>query len=49
VVVPLKPEDLEDYVLAYGEQFVRDRLEADRELAAGETHALDDVVAELDD
>lgn len=49
VVVPLKPEDLEDYVLAYGERFVRDRLEADAELAAGTTHALADVVAELDD
>jgi prevent-host-death family protein len=49
VVVPLKPEDLEDYVLAYGDQFLRDRLETDRELAAGKTHALDDVVAELDD
>jgi prevent-host-death family protein len=49
VVVPLKPEDLEDYVLEFGEQFIRDRLEADRELAGGKTHALDDVVAELDD
>lgn len=49
VVVPLKAEDLEDFVLQHGQQFVRDRLEADAELAAGRTHALDDVVAELDD
>jgi prevent-host-death family protein len=47
VVVPLKAEDLEDFVLSYGEQFVRDRLAADAELAAGKTVALDDVVAEL--
>src|SRR5215218_4657663 len=37
VVVPLKAEDLEDFVLSYGEQFVRDRLAADAELAAGKT------------
>jgi hypothetical protein len=49
VVVPLKPEALEDYVLAYGEEFVRDQLEAERELHSGKTHALTDVVAELDD
>jgi prevent-host-death family protein len=49
VVVPLKAEDLEDYVLRHGEQFIRDRLEADAELAAGQTHTLEDVVAELDD
>jgi hypothetical protein len=49
VVVPLKPEELEDYVLAYGEEFVRDRLEAERELRTGKTHALSDVLAELDD
>jgi len=47
VVVPLKAEDLEDFVLSYGEQFVRDRLAADAELAAGKTTSLDDVVAEL--
>jgi prevent-host-death family protein len=47
VVVPLKAEDLEDFVLSYGEQFVRDRLAADAELAAGKTISLDDVVAEL--
>jgi antitoxin (DNA-binding transcriptional repressor) of toxin-antitoxin stability system len=49
VVVPLKPEALEDYILAYGEEFVRDRLEAEQELRTGKTHALDDVLAELDD
>jgi prevent-host-death family protein len=48
VVVPLKPDALEDYVLAYGEEFLRDRLEAERELHAGKTHALTDVLAELD-
>jgi hypothetical protein len=47
--VPLRPEALEDYVLAYGEEFVRDQLEAERELHAGKTHALTDVLAELDD
>ena len=49
VVVPLKAEDLEDFVLSYGEQFVRDRLAADAELVEGRTSSLDDVVAELDD
>jgi prevent-host-death family protein len=49
VVVPLKPDALEDYVLAYGEEFLRDRLEAERELRTGKTHALTDVLAELDD
>ena len=48
VVLPLKAEDLEDFVLSYGEQFVRDRLAADAELAEGTTSSLDDVVAELD-
>jgi hypothetical protein len=48
VVVPLKAEDLEDFVLSYGEQFVRDRLAADAELAEGQTSSLGDVVAELD-
>ncbi len=49
VVVPLDPKDLEDYLLAYGESFVRDRRDADRELEAGQTHALEDVLAELDE
>jgi prevent-host-death family protein len=49
VVVPLKAEDLEDYVLAYGEEFIRDRRQAERELRDGKTHALADVVSELDD
>jgi prevent-host-death family protein len=49
VVLPLKAEDLEDFVLSYGEQFVRDRLAADAEFAEGKTSSLDDVVAELDD
>jgi hypothetical protein len=45
--VACKAEDLEDFVLSYGEQFVRDRLAADAELAAGKTTSLEDVVAEL--
>jgi prevent-host-death family protein len=49
VVVPLNQEALEDYVLAYAEEFVRDQLEAERELHTGKTHALTDVLAELDD
>ena len=49
VLVPLRPEALEDYVLAYGEEFVHDQLEAERELHAGKTHALTNVLAELDD
>jgi prevent-host-death family protein len=48
-VIPLNEDELEDYVLAYGEEFIRDRLEAERDLVAGRTHALDDVLAELDD
>lgn len=48
VVVPLKAEDLEDFVLSYGEQFVRDRLAADAELEDGTTSSLEDVVGELD-
>jgi prevent-host-death family protein len=48
VVVPLKAEDLEDFVLSYGEQFIRDRLLADNEFADGRTHTLEDVVADLD-
>jgi hypothetical protein len=36
-------------VLSYGEQFVRDRLAADAELANGKTSSLDDVMAERDD
>jgi prevent-host-death family protein len=49
VVVPLKPEALEDYVLSYGEEFLRDRIEAEQELRAGSTRALTDVLAALDD
>jgi prevent-host-death family protein len=48
-VVPLDEAALEDYILAYGEEFIRDRATAEHELAAGQTHALDDVVDELDD
>ncbi|HYY78824.1 MAG TPA: type II toxin-antitoxin system Phd/YefM family antitoxin [Actinomycetes bacterium] len=48
VVVPVDSEGLEDYLLARGRQFIRDRVKADQELHAGETHALDDVLAELD-
>jgi prevent-host-death family protein len=49
VVVPLNQEALEDYVLAYAEEFVRDQLEAEHELQSGKTHALTDVLAEFDD
>jgi hypothetical protein len=34
---------------ARAEEFVCDRLEAEQELRTGKTHALDDVLAELDD
>jgi prevent-host-death family protein len=49
VVVPLNPDDLEDFVLSYGEEFVRDRIEAEHELQVGKTRSLPSVLAELDD
>jgi prevent-host-death family protein len=47
VVLPLDPEELEDYVLATAPRFVRSMREADRDLAAGHTAEADDFFASL--
>jgi prevent-host-death family protein len=49
VLTPIDEREVEDFILTHAEQFVRDREGADLALAAGSTHALPDVLAELDD
>jgi prevent-host-death family protein len=49
VLTPVDEAEVEDFILAHAEQFIGDREHADRALAAGATHGLSDVLAELDD
>lgn len=49
VLTPVDEAEVEDFILTHAEVFVRDRAFADSSLAVGRTHALTDVIAELDD
>jgi prevent-host-death family protein len=49
VLTPIDEGEVEDFILTHAEEFVRNRALADAALAVGRTHALDDVLAELDD
>jgi prevent-host-death family protein len=49
VLVPIDEAEVEDFILTHAKQFIQDREHADLALAAGATHALPDVLAELDD
>lgn len=48
VVLPLDPDELEDYVLASAPRFVRSMREADRDFAEGRTVEAGDFFASLD-
>lgn len=48
VLSAVSADVLEDFVLAHHDEFVRDMAEAERELAAGRTRSLDEVLADLD-
>ena len=47
VVLPLDPDEFEDYVLANAPRFVRSMREADRDLAVGRTAEAGDFFASL--
>ena len=49
VLLPLAADAFEDFVFSNVPTFVDALRQADEELAAGETRALDDVLGELDD
>jgi prevent-host-death family protein len=49
VLTPVDEGEVEDFILAHAEEFVRNRALADAALAVGRTHALTDVIDELDD
>ena len=49
VLTPVDETEVEDFILTHAEQFIRDRTAADLAVKAGTTHALPDVLAELDD
>jgi prevent-host-death family protein len=49
VLTPIDESEVEDFILTHAEEFVRDRKSADLALAAGATHPLPDVLADLDD
>jgi prevent-host-death family protein len=48
-VVPINPEELEDFVLANHPDFLGAMAEAEEDAAEGRTRPLTDVLAELDD
>ena len=48
LIVPLDSNEFEDFILANAPEFVQGMQEADRELAAGLTRPLDDVLAEIE-
>jgi prevent-host-death family protein len=48
-LVSVNPEELEDFILANAPEFVRGMRLADRELAAGETRPLAEVLSEIRD
>lgn len=47
-MLPVDSEEFEDFVLTHAPQFVEGMIEADAELAAGETVSLTSVRAELE-
>ena len=47
VMLPLNEDDLENYILAQAPEYVTSRREADADLVAGQTRALDEVLGEL--
>jgi prevent-host-death family protein len=49
VLTPIDEAEVEDFILAHADEFVRDRVRADRALEAGATYGLPEVLAELDD
>lgn len=49
LLVPVSADLLEDFVLASAPEFVEAMRDADRELAAGETRPLEDVLAGVDE
>jgi prevent-host-death family protein len=49
VLVPIDEREVEDFILTNAQQFMSDREDAERALAADATRALPDVLAELDD
>jgi len=49
VLVPVDEAEVEDFILTHAEQYVRARRLTDAGLPLGRTHALSDVLAELDD
>jgi prevent-host-death family protein len=49
VLTPVDEAEVEDFILTHAEEFVRNRALADAALAVGRTHALTDVIDELDD
>jgi prevent-host-death family protein len=48
-VVPLSPEEVEDYVLAHSPDLIASLAEAERDYAAGRSVSLADALAELGD
>jgi antitoxin (DNA-binding transcriptional repressor) of toxin-antitoxin stability system len=48
-LVPVAESDLEDFVLANAPELVAATREAEEDLQVGQTRALDDVLAELDE
>jgi prevent-host-death family protein len=46
VILPVDPDELEDYILANAPEFVRSMKTAEREVARGETVPLEQVIAE---
>lgn len=47
-MIPVDPDELEDYVLSRAPEFVRSMKAADADLHAGRTRAAEDVFAEVD-
>jgi prevent-host-death family protein len=47
-LVPINPEDVEDFVLSRVPDYLEDLIAADAELTAGKTRQAADVFAELD-
>jgi len=47
VMLPLNEDDLENYILAQAPEYVTSRREADADLVAGQTRALDEVLGKL--
>jgi len=48
-LVAIDPDDLEDFVLAHAPEYAASARDADRDLRAGRTRGLEDVIREIDD